>query len=192
MLACFYLFAAYDPVAYEGNVLVAIAGRGLGALAMGLAAAWRILRCGDFTCWPPATLSSPWRMPRSICRCGRWSPIRGERLKRNTARFTELLDRQAARMREILEEAGELAMLARNGIWALLIRPPYEWRLWVAQAEQIGVRSLGVASITTHLHRHGAGAPDRAQPARARRQVLHRLAWFRSRSAGSSGRCWWL
>lgn len=38
MLAAFYLFAAYDPVAYEGNILVAIAGRGLGALAMGLAA----------------------------------------------------------------------------------------------------------------------------------------------------------
>lgn len=69
-------------------------------------------------------------------------------MKRKTARITELLDRQAARMREILEEAGELAMLAVGGVWALL-KPPYEWRLWVAQAEQIGVRSLGVASITT-------------------------------------------
>lgn len=38
MLAGFYFFAAYDPVAYEGNILVAIAGRALGALAMGLAA----------------------------------------------------------------------------------------------------------------------------------------------------------
>ena len=38
MLTGFYGYAAYDPVAYEGNVVVAIAGRGLGALAMGLAA----------------------------------------------------------------------------------------------------------------------------------------------------------
>jgi hypothetical protein len=40
MLAFFYLFAAYDPVAYEGNVLVAIGGRLLGAAVMGFAA-WR-------------------------------------------------------------------------------------------------------------------------------------------------------
>lgn len=38
MLAGFYLYAAYDPVAYEGNVLVAIVGRTLGALAMFYAA----------------------------------------------------------------------------------------------------------------------------------------------------------
>lgn len=34
MLALFYLLAAYDPVAYEGNIQVAIVGRTLGALAL--------------------------------------------------------------------------------------------------------------------------------------------------------------
>lgn len=38
MLAFFYLYAAYDPVSYEGNVLVAIGGRALGAAVMGFAA----------------------------------------------------------------------------------------------------------------------------------------------------------
>ncbi len=40
MLAFFYLYAAYDPVSYEGNVLVAIGGRALGAAVMGFVA-WR-------------------------------------------------------------------------------------------------------------------------------------------------------
>jgi len=34
MLAGFYTLAAYDPVAYEGNIQVAILGRSLGALAL--------------------------------------------------------------------------------------------------------------------------------------------------------------
>ena len=41
--------------------------------------------------------------------------------------------------------AGTLTLRA----FAAMIRPPYEIGLWVRQMEQIGVRSLGVASITT-------------------------------------------
>ncbi|MEM6794520.1 MAG: hypothetical protein AAF725_11105 [Acidobacteriota bacterium] len=37
MLAGFYLFAAYDPRAYSGNILIAIVGRGAGFLALGFA-----------------------------------------------------------------------------------------------------------------------------------------------------------
>lgn len=40
MLSLFYLLAAYDPVAYHGNVVVAILGRGLAAVVLG-AAAWQ-------------------------------------------------------------------------------------------------------------------------------------------------------
>ena len=69
-------------------------------------------------------------------------------MHRNLARIAEFLDRPAARLREILEEAGDLAILSAQATWALL-RPPYELRAWIAQAEQIGVRSLGVACITT-------------------------------------------
>ena len=69
-------------------------------------------------------------------------------MNRRMARMAELLDRPAARLRSIFEEAGELATLAVQGLWAL-VRPPYDLRAWIAQAEQIGVRSLGVASITT-------------------------------------------
>jgi len=47
-----------------------------------------------------------------------------------------------------LRQTGELAILTGQAFLALL-RPPYEGRLWVRQMEQIGVRSLGVASITT-------------------------------------------
>ncbi len=46
-----------------------------------------------------------------------------------------------------LETAGEIAILTHRAFWALL-RPPWELRLWVREAEQIGVRSLGVAGIT--------------------------------------------
>ncbi len=42
---------------------------------------------------------------------------------------------------------GGLALLTLRGFWALL-RPPWEVRGWIAEAEQIGWRSLGVASIT--------------------------------------------
>jgi phospholipid/cholesterol/gamma-HCH transport system permease protein len=43
---------------------------------------------------------------------------------------------------------GELALLTGRA-FAALVRPPYEWSLWLVQMEQIGVRSLGVAGITT-------------------------------------------
>src|SRR6185436_3709548 len=35
-----------------------------------------------------------------------------------------------------------------RAFWGI-VKPPYEVRLWIEQMEQIGVRSLGVASITT-------------------------------------------
>ena len=50
--------------------------------------------------------------------------------------------------RQIFEQAGGLAILGGRALRAL-VAPPYEIRLWVVQAEQIGVRSLGVAAITT-------------------------------------------
>ena len=49
---------------------------------------------------------------------------------------------------EILQSAGELAILSGRAALAL-VTPPWAWREWIRQAEQIGVRSLGVASITT-------------------------------------------
>ena len=52
------------------------------------------------------------------------------------------------RSREIGYTAGELAILTVRA-FAALVRPPYEVGLWVRQMEQIGVRSLGVAGITT-------------------------------------------
>ena len=39
MVTALYLLAAYDPMAYAGNVLVAIAGRGAAGAALALAAA---------------------------------------------------------------------------------------------------------------------------------------------------------
>jgi phospholipid/cholesterol/gamma-HCH transport system permease protein len=48
----------------------------------------------------------------------------------------------------ILGTAGNLSWLAWKGLLALST-PPWEAKEWVRQAEQIGVRSLGVASITT-------------------------------------------
>jgi len=50
--------------------------------------------------------------------------------------------------RRLTTTTGELALLTGQA-FAALVRPPYEWDLWLAQMEQIGVRSLGVASITT-------------------------------------------
>jgi hypothetical protein len=38
MLGAFYLLAAYDPVAYRGNVAVAIAGRAAAGVVLGMAA----------------------------------------------------------------------------------------------------------------------------------------------------------
>lgn len=64
------------------------------------------------------------------------------------AYFTRLLDRGAARFREFLEEVAGHSELAVRAAWAL-IRPPYDLHAWLVQAEHLGVRSLGVASITT-------------------------------------------
>ncbi len=50
--------------------------------------------------------------------------------------------------RHALEEAGNLAILAARAFRAMLA-PPYETSLWLGQMEQIGVRSLGVAGVTT-------------------------------------------
>lgn len=50
--------------------------------------------------------------------------------------------------RQIAEETGGLGLLTGRAFLALL-RPPYEIGLWIRQMEQIGVRSLGVAGITT-------------------------------------------
>ncbi len=50
--------------------------------------------------------------------------------------------------REFVQETGELAVLTLRA-FAAMLRPPYEIGLWVKQMEQIGVRSLGVAGITT-------------------------------------------
>jgi phospholipid/cholesterol/gamma-HCH transport system permease protein len=52
------------------------------------------------------------------------------------------------RLTHLLETTGGLALLSVRALLALL-RPPYELRAWIMQAEQIGVRSFGVASITT-------------------------------------------
>ncbi len=52
------------------------------------------------------------------------------------------------RSRDIAREAGELALLTGRS-FAALASPPYEVGLWFRQMEQIGVRSLGVAGITT-------------------------------------------
>ena len=49
---------------------------------------------------------------------------------------------------QVAQQTGELAVLTGRA-FAALFRPPYEMGLWVRQMEQIGVRSLGVASITT-------------------------------------------
>jgi phospholipid/cholesterol/gamma-HCH transport system permease protein len=48
----------------------------------------------------------------------------------------------------LARQAGALALLTGRA-FAALVRPPYEIAEWVRQMEQIGVRSLGVAAITT-------------------------------------------
>lgn len=47
-----------------------------------------------------------------------------------------------------VQRTGEIAFLTSKAFVALL-KPPYEIGSWVRQMEQIGVRSLGVAGITT-------------------------------------------
>ncbi|HEX6898184.1 MAG TPA: ABC transporter permease [Thermoanaerobaculia bacterium] len=49
---------------------------------------------------------------------------------------------------DIAEQTGGLGVLTARAFLAMF-RPPYEIGLWVRQMEQIGVRSLFVASITT-------------------------------------------
>lgn len=56
--------------------------------------------------------------------------------------------RAVDRGRRIAEEAGELALLAAHSLRAL-VTPPWETSAWLAQMEQVGVRSFGVAAITT-------------------------------------------
>lgn len=50
--------------------------------------------------------------------------------------------------RDIAAQTGGLGILTARAFLAM-IAPPYEIGLWVRQMEQIGVRSLGVAGITT-------------------------------------------
>ena len=52
------------------------------------------------------------------------------------------------RLRQVSEVTGDLALLTGRA-FAAMVRPPFETGLWIAQMEQIGVRSLGVAGITT-------------------------------------------
>jgi phospholipid/cholesterol/gamma-HCH transport system permease protein len=50
--------------------------------------------------------------------------------------------------RDIAQRTGELAILTGRAFVAV-VSPPYEIGQWVRQMEQIGVRSLGVAAVTT-------------------------------------------
>jgi phospholipid/cholesterol/gamma-HCH transport system permease protein len=52
------------------------------------------------------------------------------------------------RLRQVSEVTGDLALLTGRA-FAALVSPPFETGLWIEQMEQIGVRSLGVAGITT-------------------------------------------
>jgi len=52
------------------------------------------------------------------------------------------------RLRQVSEVTGDLALLTGRA-FAAMVRPPFETGLWIEQMEQIGVRSLGVAGITT-------------------------------------------
>ncbi len=69
MLSAIYLLAAYDPVAYGGNVAVAIGGRGAGFLVMAAAAssnpAWAGL-------WPLALADLLFAAWHALA----WAPIR--------------------------------------------------------------------------------------------------------------------
>ena len=49
---------------------------------------------------------------------------------------------------QAVREVGSVALLTGRA-FAALVKPPYEVRSWIRQMEQIGVRSLGVAGITT-------------------------------------------
>lgn len=61
----------------------------------------------------------------------------------------ESLGRRAAeRYGRIADEAGELALLGARAVRSL-VTPPWDRAAWIAQMEQIGVRSFAVAAITT-------------------------------------------
>ncbi|MFW6206524.1 MAG: MlaE family ABC transporter permease, partial [Gemmatimonadota bacterium] len=49
---------------------------------------------------------------------------------------------------QLVPRTGAIAVLTGRA-FVHLLRPPYELRQWIRQMEQIGVRSLGVAAITT-------------------------------------------
>lgn len=50
-------------------------------------------------------------------------------------------------LRRLIEATGSVAALTGH-TFMCAIRPPYEVRAWIAEMEQIGVKSFGVASIT--------------------------------------------
>lgn len=52
------------------------------------------------------------------------------------------------KIRDVATRTGELAALTFRAFVAL-VTPPYEFGAWIRQMDQIGVRSLGVAAITT-------------------------------------------
>lgn len=66
--------------------------------------------------------------------------------------FAAVLERLGRRTAEsggrIAEQAGGLAFLAAQAVRSL-VTPPWDWAAWIAQMEQIGVRSFAVAAITT-------------------------------------------
>lgn len=68
MLAGFYLLAARDTRRYSGNVAVAIGGRLLGGLALGIAA-WRL---GLEGLWPLAAADTAFGLAHAVF----WWPIR--------------------------------------------------------------------------------------------------------------------
>src|SRR5258708_4509569 len=51
-------------------------------------------------------------------------------------------------VRGFVRRAGELAQLTGRAFRAM-VSPPFETGLWIRQMEQLGVRSLGVAAVTT-------------------------------------------
>ena len=64
------------------------------------------------------------------------------------ARLDRLARRAAERGGRVADEAGALAVLAGRALRGLAT-PPWETGLWIAQMEQVGVRSFAVAAITT-------------------------------------------
>lgn len=65
-----------------------------------------------------------------------------------SANLESLGRRTADRGGRIAEEAGGLALLAAHSLRGLAT-PPWETSAWLMQMEQVGVRSFGVAAITT-------------------------------------------